>query len=349
MDYIGMLKDISTYPGVSGHEEKLAGYVAQMFEKYCSSVEIDKFYSVVGIKKGNSDMGRKVMVTAHLDEIGLMVKSIDDKGFVRISNIGGIDSKVLLTQEVVIHGRRDIFGVIGARPPHLLKPEEVKKAVKMQDLVIDTGLSAEEVNKIVSVGDVITFKAEPFELKSNKFSSKSLDNRAGVAALIGIMDNLTRLSHDYDVYFAATSQEEVGLRGANIAAYNINPDLAIVIDVCHGEIPGSSKEETFPLGKGPAVAVGPNLHKGLTKKMIELAKEENIPYQIDVEPGNTGTEAWAVQVSRSGIPTLLVSIPLRYMHTVIETLDVKDIKNTARLVSRFISMIGNEMEDLMCC
>ncbi len=349
MDYISILKDICIYPGVSGHEEGLAGYVARMFEKYCSNVEIDKFYSVIGVIKGNSDAGKKVMITAHLDEIGLMVKSIDEKGFVRISNIGGVDSKVLLAQEVVIHGRKDIFGVIGAKPPHLLKPEEVKKAVKMQDLVIDTGLSAEEVKEIVSVGDIVTFKAEPFALQNNKFSSKSLDNRAGVAALIGIMDNLTRLSHDCDVYFAATSQEEVGLRGANIAAYNINPDLAIVIDVCHGEIPGSSKEEAFPLGKGPAIAVGPNLHRRLTKKMIELAKEENIPYQVDVEPGDTGTEAWAVQVSRSGIPTLLVSIPLKYMHTVIETLDIKDIKNTARLVSRFISMIGNEMEDLMCC
>ena len=126
MDYINILKDISTYPGVSGHEGRLAGYIVQMFEKYCSNVEIDKFYSVIGIKKGNFDVGKKVMVTAHLDEIGLMVKSIDEKGFVRISNIGGVDSKVLLVQEVVIHGRRDIFGVIGAKPPHLLKPEEVK-------------------------------------------------------------------------------------------------------------------------------------------------------------------------------------------------------------------------------
>jgi len=166
--------------------------------------------------------------------------------------------------------------------------------------------------------------------------------------LLDIMENLTLLNHKDDVWFVATVQEEVGLRGANIAAYNINPDLAIVIDVCHGQIPGTPKESVFPVGKGPAVAVGPNLHRKYTKKMIELAKEENIPYQIDVEPGDTGTEAWAVQVSREGIPTLLVSIPLKYMHTVIETLSIDDIKNTGRLIARFISMTGNEMEEGLC-
>lgn len=349
MDYISILKDLSTYPGVSGREEKLSGYIAKLFEKYCSKVEIDKFYNVIGIKKGSSGADKKIMVTAHLDEIGMLVKSIDEKGFIKMSNIGGIDSKVLLAQEVTIHGKKDIFGVVGAKPPHLLKPDEVKKAVKMEDLSIDTGLSAEEVKEIVSIGDVITFKVDPFVLQNNKLSSKSFDNRAGVAALIDIMENLTKINHEYDVFFVATTQEEVGLRGANIAAYNVKPDLAIVIDACHGEIPEAPKESVYPLGKGPAIAVGPNLHKRLTKMMMDLAKEENIPYQTDVEPGNTGTEAWAVQVSRSGIPTLLVSVPLKYMHTVIETLSVNDMKNTGRLVSRFISMIGKEVEDVWCC
>lgn len=155
MDYINILKDLSTYPGVSGQEDKLSGYIAKLFEKYCDSVEIDEFYNVIGIKKGiGGSGGRRIMVTAHLDEIGLMVKSIDEKGFITVSNIGGVDSKVLLAQEVVIHGKKEIYGIIGAKPPHLLTPEEIKKAVKMEDLVIDTGLSAEEVRKYVSVGDM---------------------------------------------------------------------------------------------------------------------------------------------------------------------------------------------------
>lgn len=349
MDYAEVLKELSVFPGVSGYEKSLSKHVEKLFKRYMKDVEIDKFFNVIAFKKGNGKSGKRIMVTAHMDEIGLMVKSIEDKGFVRFTNIGGIDAKILPAQEVVIHGKRDIYGIIGAKPPHLLKPEEAGRAVKMEDMCIDTGLSIEELKKNVSVGDVITFKVEPISIKNNKISSKCLDNRAGVAALLDIMENLTVLNHKSDVYFAATVQEEVGLRGAYIAAYNVYPDMAIVIDVCHGDIPDASKDDIFPLGKGPAIAIGPNLHRDLTDRIIKLAKEENIPYQIDVEPGNTGTEAWAIQVSRVGIPTLLVSIPLRYMHTTIETLCTDDIKYTGRLISRFISIIEEGTEEIQCC
>ncbi|WP_010243476.1 M42 family metallopeptidase [Acetivibrio cellulolyticus] len=337
MDHISVLKDLSAFTGVSGREEGISKYIAELFKNYCDSVEIDKFYNVSGYKKGSAEAGKKIMIMAHHDEIGLMVKSIDENGFIKFTSIGGVDSKILLAQEVVVHGSEDIYGVIGAKPPHLLKPEETKKAAKMDDLYIDTGFNKESISKLVSIGDIITLKTYPFELKGNKLSSKCLDNRAGVGVLLDIMDRLSKLKHNDDIIFVATSQEELGLSGAKIAAYNINPDLAIVIDACHGEIPDASKDETYPLGKGPAIAIGPNLHRQNTKKIIDLAKEENIPYQIDVEPGNTGTEAWATQVSRSGIPTLLVSIPLKYMHTTIETIHINDIKNAGKLVSRFVS------------
>jgi len=349
MDYTKVLKELSVFPGVSGHEKNLSEYVGRLFNQYCENVEIDKFFNVIAFKEGNGESRKRIMVTAHMDEIGLMVKSIEDKGFVRFTNIGGIDTKILPAQEVVIHGKIDVYGIIGAKPPHLLKKEETSKAAKMEDMCIDTGLSSDELRNIISVGDVITFKVEPLPLKNNKFSSKCLDNRAGVAALLDIMENLTMLNYKSDIYFAATVQEEVGLRGAHIAAYNVYPDMAIVIDVCHGDIPETSKDEIFPLGKGPAIAIGPNLHRGLTNRIIKLARDENIPYQIDVEPGNTGTEAWAIQVSRAGIPTLLVSIPLRYMHTTIETLCMDDIKYTGRLISRFISIIEDGMEEIQCC
>jgi len=337
MDYISILKDLSTYVGVSGREKGISRYIEGLFKEYCDEVKIDSFYNVCGYKKGASHSGKKIMIMAHHDEIGMLVKSIDDKGFIKFTNIGGIDTKILLAQEVVIHGSKDVYGVIGAKPPHLLKPEEVKRAVKMEDLYIDTGLSKESVAQLVSIGDVITFKTYPFELKNSKLSSKCLDNRAGVAVLLDILERLSKLKHNDDVVFVATSQEELGLSGAKIASYNINPDLAIVIDACQGEIPDVSKDESYTLGKGPAIAIGPNLHRAHTKKIIELAKEENIPYQIDVEPGNTGTEAWATQVSRAGIPTLLISIPLKYMHTTVETVHINDIKNAGKLISRFVS------------
>ncbi len=337
MEYMTVLKELSAFTGVSGREKEISEYIADLFRKYCDDVKIDKFYNVSAYKKGSDSAGKKIMIMAHHDEIGMLVKSIDDKGFIKFTNIGGIDSKILLAQEVVVHGSKDVYGVIGAKPPHLLKPEEVKKAAKMEDLYIDTGLSKESISKLVSIGDIISLKTYPFELKGNKFSSKCLDNRAGVGVLLDIMERLSRLNHNHDVVFVATSQEELGLSGAKIATYNINPDMAIVIDACHGEIPDASKDETYALGKGPAIAIGPNLHKIYTKKVMDVAKEENIAYQVDVEPGNTGTEAWATQVSRSGIPTLLISIPLKYMHTTIETVQISDIKNTGKLVSRFVS------------
>ena len=337
MEYMTILKELSTFTGVSGSEKEISEYIANLFKKYCDKVEIDKFYNVSGYKKGSDAAGKKIMIMAHHDEIGMLVKSIDDKGFIKFTNIGGIDSKILLAQEVVVHGSKEVYGVIGAKPPHLLKPEEVKKAAKMEDLYIDTGLSKDSISKLVSIGDVITFKTYPFELKGNKLSSKCLDNRAGVSVLLDIMERLSKLNHTHDVVFVATSQEELGLSGAKIAAYNINPDMAIVIDACHGEIPDTAKDETYALGKGPAIAIGPNLHRMYTKKIMDVAKEENIAYQVDVEPGNTGTEAWATQVSRSGIPTLLISIPLKYMHTTIETVQINDIKNAGKLVSRFVT------------
>lgn len=336
MDYKCILNELTAQIAVSGYEGIMTDYLSKKFGQYCESVEVDKFYNVIGIKKGAGKSRKKVMLTAHIDEIGLMVKSIDEKGFIKFTNIGGIDSRILLAQEVVIHGKKDIYGIIGAKPPHLLASGETKKAVKMQELTIDTGMDVEKVKEYVSIGDVITFKAKSLHLHKDKVSSKSIDNRAGVAALIGVMEEMSDIKHKDDLYFVSTTQEEVKLVGAKTVTYRINPDIAIVIDVCHGDMPNAPKDETYKLGKGPAIGLGPNLHRGYTREIIETAKGEGIPYQIDVEPGNTGTEAWAVQVSRSGIPTILLSIPVRYMHTPIETVHINDIKLTAKLATRFI-------------
>jgi len=343
MDYKIILKDLTSCSGVSGHEGSLALLIKDIFAKYCESVEIDAFYNVIGIKKGTGKNNKKIMITAHLDEIGLIVKSIDDNGFIKFTNIGGIDRKILLAQEVTIHGRKDVTGVIGAKPPHLLKAEETKKTVKLDDLAIDTGMIGEKLKKYVSIGDVITFKSNAFELQNSKFSSKSLDNRISIAAMLEVMRQLNDIKHKDDVYFVATAQEEFELTGATISAYNIRPDISIVIDACHGDMPDAPKDETYGLGKGPAIGLGPNLDRKLTQKIINVAKDYNIPYQIDVEPGDTGTEAWAIQVSRCGIPTILVSIPVRYMHTPIETSNLNDMKNAGRLIAKFIEIL-NETE-----
>lgn len=348
MDIGTELKKLTELTGVSGFEEDISKCIKEKFAFYCDDVSIDRFFNVIGRIKGFGENKRKIMISAHSDEIGFLVKSIDENGFVKFTNIGGIDSKILPAQEVVIHGRADINGVIGAKPPHLLKPEEVKKSVKLEDLSIDTGMNVEKVNKLISIGDVITFKANPTSLMGNKISSKCIDNRCGVAALINIMDELKKFKIYNDVLFIASTQEEVGLRGITVAAFNAQPDLAVVIDACHGDIPDGSKDEAYTLGKGPAIGIGPNLNKEMTKHLIKVSKEENILYQIDVEAGDSGTEAWATQISRSGIPTVLVSIPVRYMHTPIETVHTGDMKNAAKLIANFINFAGDRLGELLC-
>jgi tetrahedral aminopeptidase len=347
MDHFKILKELTSYPAVSGFEEKTSLYISELFKKYCESVEIDRFYNVIGFKKGISG-GKKILITAHYDEIGFLVKSIDENGFLKLVAMGGVDSKILLAQEVVVHGKKDVFGVIGAKPPHLLKPEETKKAVKLNELYVDTGYKKDKVSELVSIGSPVTLKAEAVLLNENRFSGKSLDNRCSIAALIEILEQLKGIPHESDIYFVATTQEEVEALGATVATYNLKPDFAIVIDTCHGVIPDAPKEGTFELGKGPAIGIGPNLHRKLTNKIIEVAKNENIPYQIDVEPDDSGTEAWVTQVSRAGVPTVLVSIPLKYMHTAIETIHFDDIKNSSKLVAKFITNVTTGMEELLC-
>lgn len=349
MDLVQKLGILTSTPAVSGRESDFSQILKGMFEEYCDSVEVDKFYNVIGVKKGRGSNKKKIMVTAHMDEIGFLVNSIDENGFLKLTGVGGIDAKILLAQEVIVHGKKELVGIIGAKPPHLLKPEDAKKAVKLDDLAVDIGMNREKAIEFVSIGDMVTFKPSLKEMQGNKISSKSLDDRSGVLTLLEIMKELDKVYFEHDVFFVATVQEELHLVGAVTASYAIRPDAAVVIDVGHGDMPDASKDDTYTLGKGPAIGIGPNLHKKLTRKIMDVAKDENIAYQIDVEPGNTGTEAWATQVSREGIPTVLLSIPLRYMHTTIETLHLNDIKNTARLTARYIAAIGGEMEELLCC
>lgn len=341
MEIKSILEELTKEHGVSGYEYKVSETLANHFKKYCDDVQIDRFGNVIGLKKGSKSSG-KILVTAHYDEIGLLVKSIDKEGFIRFTKIGGIDPKILLAAEVIIHGKKSIPGVIGAKPPHLLSLQDRRKTMELNDLYIDAGMDYEEITQYVSIGDYITFRPVSLELKSNYFASKALDNRCSFASMLIALKDLKKLKHECDIYFAATVQEEVHLTGGITVSYNTNPDMAIVVDVCHGDMPDVPKETTYACGKGPAVAIGPVLNKKFTNKLIDKAKYENIKHQIDVEPGGTGTEAWATQVSRCGIPTVLISIPLKYMHTAVETLNISDLTDTGRLIARFAASLTIE-------
>ncbi|WP_110462009.1 M42 family metallopeptidase [Ruminiclostridium sufflavum] len=346
MNIIEKLKYLSETVAVAGFEKDAAEKVADLFKGYSAHVEVDRFFNVRCLKKGTDEKAKKLMITAHLDEIGFLVRSIDDKGFIGIVNVGGIDSKILLAQEVVIHGKQNITGIIGATPPHLLKAEDAGKALKISDLYVDTGYGGEELKKLVSVGDTVSFKSKVSVMNDSKASGKAFDNRASVVCLLEILEILKDFNHENDIIFVASTQEETSMVGVKTASYALLPDAAIVIDTCHGDIPDLSKDCSSTPGKGPEISIGPNLHPGMVNKMFELGKEYSIPCQKMVEAGDTGTEAWATQVSRTGIPTALLSVPVRYMHTAVETVSIEDIKYTARLAAEFAKISSIQLEKL---
>ncbi len=347
MEIANCLEYLSGLVAVTGFEATAAAKIAETFKDYCDEVRIDKFFNVIFLKKGFNKSAKKILVTAHSDEIGFLVNSIDDKGFVGISPMGGIDSKILLAQEVIIHGREDITGIIGAMPPHLMKPEDAGKAVKIKDLRVDTGLKGAELKKIVSIGDVVSFKSSFSLMNKTKASGKSFDNRTGIVCMMEILQGLKDINHENDIIFLASTQEETSLAGITTAAFSIKPDAAIVIDAGHGDIPELSKDVSSIAGKGPEIAIGPNLHQGMVEKLFELGKDICIPFQKMVESGDTGTEAWATQVSGCGIPTALLSIPVRYMHTAVETVNLEDIKYTARIITEFLRLSSEKLEKVL--
>lgn len=345
MDDKELLKRLCTSHGPSGREHWIYPVIKDAFMPF-GEVTQGVLNNVYIHKKGK---GRgKVMLMAHADEVFLIVTEIMDNGFLKFEG-RGIDSKSLASQEVMIHGRRDILGIIGIKPPHLMNEEDRNKAVSMDSLLIDTGYSKDKIKEIVSVGDFVTLKRNFYELLNGNVTCKAIDDRAGIAAMYACAKELEKVNHDLDVVFAASCQEEVGHRGAKVGSYEINPTIGIAIDVTFDSGMLGDDEKENRLGGGPAICVGPNIHPKLRKKIMDVAKEYNIPYQVEVEPGNTGTDAWDIQITREGIPTLLISIPIKYMHTSVEVVNMDDIKNTGRLIAKLIEKLdGDELEELLC-
>lgn len=348
MDSKILLELLSNNNGVSGYEHSLQDIIKNAFHEYSNDIKIDSLGNIIIHKKGNSN-DLKIMLAAHMDEIGLMVKDIEDNGFIRFTNIGGIDPRTILGQEVIVHGSKNLFGVVGSKPPHLQEPSEQDKAIKMEDMTIDIGLAEDEVKSYVSIGDTITVRRKFMDLKNNRVTGKALDDRAGIAVLYECIKELSRLSHDANVYFVTTVQEEVGMMGALTSTYSINPDIGIAVDVGFGTTPELNKSDSIEMGKGPGITLGGNIHPNLRKEIVKTAKEYNIPYQMEIDAGPTGTDARAMQITREGIPSLVLSVPLRYMHTSVEVVDMEDIKNTGKLLAFFIASIrAMDLEGLLC-
>ncbi len=339
---------LSNLSAVSGDERNAASVISEMFKRYTDDVYISNLGSIVAKRKGNKENSGSVMIEAHMDEIGLMVTGTDDMGFVKFTNIGGIDTRILSGCEVIIHGREDVFGVIGAKPPHLMTDDERDKAPERKDMFIDTGYTKEELKSLISIGDTVTFCNETSFLMNDYISSKSLDDRCSVAILMDIFECLMGVDIPYDIYFVASTMEETNGSGASTVAYDINPDFAIVIDVTHGDTPDASSPETYKTGEGLCtLCMGPNIHPVLLKNIRNVLDEFEIKYELEIEGGNTGTNAWGIQTARDGIPCGLFSVPLRYMHTPNEVICIKDAKHTSYAINTFLKSI-DKAGDVLC-
>ena len=348
-----ILAKLSNSDGVSGAEKEVREVIKELLAEYGEDFKTDTLGNLISIKRGSEGLESedipRVMLVAHMDEIGLMVNEITERGFLRFTTVGGIDKRTLIGQEVLVYGEKNLEGVIGAKPPHIQEKAERKRAVKLEDMYIDLGITAEQVKELVNIGDIIMVKREFNELTGNRVSGKALDNRAGVAVMIETLQELERLRYQVDLFLVSTVQEEVGVRGAITSTYGVVPDIAVVIDVCHGKMPGVASDEAAKLGSGPVITLGPQVHPQLHQKFKDVAKDLNIDYQIMVDTNPRGTDAFAVQVTKSGIATSLISIPLRYMHTSVETLDLDDIKSAGRLIANFINRVDAEfVEGLEC-
>jgi len=331
-----ILKQLSEAPGIPGREEAIRVIVREALEAHVDGIEVDRLGNVIAHKKGK---GPKVVVAAHMDEIGFLVSHIDEEtGFLRIAPVGGFDPRTLIAHRVMVHTRNGgLCGLIGTKPVHVLTDEERKKVPEMKDLFVDIGLAGKDAKERVRVGDPVTL-VQTFEEIGELVTGKALDDRLGVYVAIEAARRLGK--HQADIYFVATVQEEVGLRGARTSAFAVAPDIGVALDstiAC--DIPGvSAHEQVTRLGKGVAIKLKDSAsisHTGLVQFLINLAEERSIQYQLEILPRG-GTDAGAIQPAREGVAVVTISVPARYVHTVVETSHKADIEAAINLLVAFL-------------
>ena len=345
-DILPFLKSMISTSGVSGYETSVAKLIEAKWRPLVDEVSMSRVGSLHGLKRGvlqkdsrtAKDKRPSIMIATHMDAIGMMVSKVSD-GFLHITNVGGIDVRVLPGAAVTVHASsgEDLPGVI-AMPSAKLLPESVnsRDVLEINYLLVDTGLTPREVRRKVKVGDLVSFANEPMELADEVISGHTLDNRASVAALTVCLEELQGKTHIWDVWAVATVQEETGFLGAYTSAFALRPQIAIAVDGTFAKGPGANGWQTHPMGKGVGIGMGPNMHPYLHKKLTDLAAKLEIPWFVDVSTAHSGTDAYPMQVTAEGIPTALVEFPIRYMHTPVEAVSVKDIRRTGRLLAEFI-------------
>ena len=332
MDINELCFSLAEKNGTSGDEKAACEYAKELLSEYMTT-KIDVLGNVVGTL-GNK--GTHILLDAHIDQIGLVVRHIDDKGFLLVDKVGGPDLRVLIGAEVIVHGEKDLYGVISSVPPHLQKGDSKNETIDLKTMAVDIGMSKESAEKLVSIGDRITLKNQQFELLGDKIVSASFDDRCCIAVILRALELTKNKLNNITVSVLFSSQEETGGSGAKTGSFSIMPDYAIALDVGFGDDPYTDKSQTIALGKGPSIGISPTLDRKFTKELKEICIENNIPYQHDVLGGNTGTNADSINNTGCGVKTALISIPLRYMHTGCEVISVSDTENAAKILAEYL-------------
>jgi putative aminopeptidase FrvX len=339
------LEKLSNANGVTGREEEVRKLMVRLMKPYVDEIVVDKLENVIAIKKGKKT-APKVMLAAHMDEIGLMVKNVTKEGFLKFTKMGGIDDRILQAQKVTVYTKKGpLQGIIGSKPPHIQKDEERKKIITYDELFIDIGAeNQEEATKMgTAIGDPIGFDVKYTQINQNIVTGKAFDDRAGCAVMIEALKKMEKLETDCTICAVGTVQEEVGLRGAATAAFGIDPDIGIALDVTvAGDVPGVQDfDTTVKMGKGPTLTVSDSgliTHPKVLRLLMDTAKENKIPYQL--ETGLLGsTDAARISLTRQGVPSGTVSIGTRYIHSPVSMAHLKDMENSAKLTAAAIQKI----------
>ncbi len=326
-----LLKALTDIDGVSGRENKVAEVAKEILGKYMD-VKIDAMGNVIGSRNGN---GKHILLDAHIDEIGLVVTAIDDNGFLKVGAVGGVDRRILTANRLTVWGKEPLLGIVCSTPPHLAKSGD-DKVKEISEIFIDVGMNAERAREIVSVGDAVTYNQSFAELMNGRVTAKSLDDRAGIAVLLKAVEYVTQAKCDARLSVLFSTQEEVGTRGAGVSAFGIVPDEAITVDVSFALAPDLPKNKCGEIDGGAMIGISPILNTAMTNELKRIAKQNNIPHSLEIMGGETGTNADAISLTAQGIPTALISIPQRNMHTPVEIVSVKDVESCARLIADYI-------------
>ncbi|MBN2084080.1 MAG: hypothetical protein JW748_02565 [Anaerolineales bacterium] len=336
------LKTLLRAQGLSAFETPVRGLVAAAWKRTAPKQTVSRLGSLHALQPGTGRTPRpKILLAAHMDKIGLMVAQVTD-GFCRFTEIGGLDPRILPGQPFTIHGREPVSAVVILPPAALLPPDRKAEAARLQDLWLDTGLPAAEAVRLIRIGDPVSFANQPVDLANGRISSPSLDDRAGVAALTVCLEELASRPHRWDVIAAATVQEEETLGGAATSAFALKPDLAVAVDVTFAAEPGLPEHKTFPIAGGPTIGIGPTVHPAMHRAFVQAADKAGIKYAREVMPSRSGTDADALQTTAEGIPTAVIGIPLRYMHSAVETVALEDVRQTGKLLAEMAAALDDK-------